>query len=544
METVSLVLILLFAVVVSSAITRALPIAIPAPIAQIATGVIIGLFGAIRVTLDPELLFYLLLPPLLFLDGWRLPKDSLFRDSKLVLELALALVIFTVFGIGYLIHWMIPVMPLPVAFALGAVLSPTDPIAVSSITARSPIPPRMMRILERESLLNDASGLVCLRFAVATAMTGAFVLHEAALQFVWMGGAGLAIGILMTLITMRAKEWFTDQFGEESGPQIVVSLLIPFGAYILAEKVEASGIIAAVAAGLTMTFSQASRQSLPATRMRQNSVWDALQFVGHGIIFVLLGEQLPNIVANAERTVASAGHPGLWWLAIYVFAVTGALMILRFAWVWTSLKLTPLRGGIDDGVRSADLKLVAAFAVAGVRGAITLAGILTLPILLGDGTSFPARDLAIFIAAGVILLSLCIASVALPMLLRGLEIPGKPAEIIAEDRARIALATVALATINEIRDRYSMEERDHGERDRATGRIADIYREIIAARSHSGAAASEERSLEQVGREVRLAAVKAQRTELTRLMKSREISSDLMSKLLRELDLLELHYRA
>src|SRR3954466_7812042 len=206
-----------------------LPVSVPTPLVQIALGAVIGLSTSYRVTLDPELFLFLFLPPLLFLDGWRIPKDELLKDLPTVVELALGLVLLTVIGMGLLIHWMIPAMPLPVAFALAAVVSPTDPIAVSAIAARVPIPKRMMHILEGESLLNDASGLVCLRFAVAAALTGTFSPSGAALNFVWVAGAGLAIGVFVTLITTRAKAWVTRRWGEDIGSQIVVSLLIPFG---------------------------------------------------------------------------------------------------------------------------------------------------------------------------------------------------------------------------------------------------------------------------------------------------------------------------
>ena len=234
METVSIVLFLLLAVVVSGAVSRMLPVSIPTPLVQILLGGIIGLSTSHRVELDPELFLFLFLPPLLFLDGWRIPKDELLKDVWTVVELALGLVLLTVVGMGFFIHWMIPAMPLAVAFALAAVVSPTDPIAVSAIAARVPIPKRMMHILEGESLLNDASGLVCLRFAIAAALTGTFSAGAAALNFLWVAGAGLAIGIAVTLAVSRVKAWVTKRWGEDTGSQILVSLLIPFGSYMLA----------------------------------------------------------------------------------------------------------------------------------------------------------------------------------------------------------------------------------------------------------------------------------------------------------------------
>ena len=175
MEIITTTLVLLLAIVISGTISRAIPIVVPLPLIQIALGAVVGLSADLSVRLEPEIFFLLFLPPLLFLDGWRVPADELRRDMNIVVELALGLVVFTVLGAGLLVHWMIPAMPLAVAFALAAVISPTDPIAVSAIAQRVPIPPRMMHILEGESLLNDASGLVCLRFAIAAALPSASV---------------------------------------------------------------------------------------------------------------------------------------------------------------------------------------------------------------------------------------------------------------------------------------------------------------------------------------------------------------------------------
>lgn len=199
MDPIEMVLVMLLAVLASGYLVRVLPFSLPLPLVQIATGAAIS--GVLKqgVALDPKVFFLLFLPPLLFLDGWRIPKDGLLRDRTVILELALGLVVFTVVGAGFLIHWLIPAMPLAVAFALAVIVSPTDPVAVSSITTRVPIPKRLMHILEGESLLNDAFGLVCFRFAVAAAVTGAFSLSSASLSFLWLALAGLGIGVIFTL---------------------------------------------------------------------------------------------------------------------------------------------------------------------------------------------------------------------------------------------------------------------------------------------------------------------------------------------------------
>src|SRR5271154_762075 len=219
------------------------PVPLPLPLVQIALGAVIASVANLGVSLKPDIFFLLFLPPLLFLDGWRIPKEGLFRDKGTILELALGLVVFTVVGVGFFINWMIPAMPLAVAFALAAIVSPTDTIAVSAIASRVPIPKRLMHILEGESLLNDASGLVCMRFAVVAALTGTFSLVDASTTFLWLAIGGVAIGVAVTWGVTQAKHWASRRFGEDAGSQVLLSLLIPFGAYLLAERFGCSGIL-------------------------------------------------------------------------------------------------------------------------------------------------------------------------------------------------------------------------------------------------------------------------------------------------------------
>ena len=182
MHTVTIILILVLSVVLCGFIARSRWVKLPLPLIQIAGGTGLALFG-VQVPLDPDIFFLLFIPPLLFLDGWRIPKGAFFSDARSILMLAIGLVLFTVLGMGFFIDWLIPSVPLAVAFALGAILSPTDPVAVSAIAAGNPIPPRLMHILEGESLLNDASGLVCFTFAVGAMMTGGFSIGAASLSF-------------------------------------------------------------------------------------------------------------------------------------------------------------------------------------------------------------------------------------------------------------------------------------------------------------------------------------------------------------------------
>ena len=544
-DTITVVLLFLLAVVISNAIARMSPVALPLPLVQIALGAVIASVANLGVKLKPDIFFLLFLPPLLFLDGWRIPKEGLFRDRGTILELALGLVVFTVVGVGYFINWMIPAMPLSVAFALAAIVSPTDPIAVSAIAARVPIPRRLMHILEGESLLNDASGLVCMRFAIAATLTGAFSLLDAAGTFLWLAIGGVAIGVGVTLTATLAKNWFSRHFGEETGSQILISLLIPFGAYLMAEHLHCSGILAAVAAGITMSYAEQSGQALPVTRVRRSTVWDLIQFTANGIIFVLLGEQLPQLVTGAAQVVREAGHHEPVWLVVYVAGINLALAVLRFAWVWTSLRFTLFRAalkGQDPFVPS--WRLIAATSLAGVRGTITLAGVLTLPLTMNDGSAFPARDLAIFLAAGVIVASLVAASLSLPHLLKNLELPPEPSQQEEEDLARIAAAEVAIQAVEQAQHDMGEGRSDADLYTDAGVRIMELYRQRIDGRSKTGKEAVLARKIDEIERKLRLTGLRAERAEFYRMARARQLSDETARKLVREIDLLESRFGA
>jgi len=541
MHLIETILFLLLAVVLSGWVARITRIALP--LVQIGLGAGVVLITGEAVDLRPDIFFLLFLPPLLFVDGWRIPKEALLRDRVVILELALGLVVFTVVGLGFLIHWMIPAMPLAVAFALAAILSPTDPIAVSAIASRAPIPKRLMHILEGESLLNDATGLTCMRIAVIAATTGAFSLTSAVGTFAWLAVAGIAMGVAVTLLIGLIKGWISRRWGEDVGGQILISLLMPFAAYLAAEAVHASGILAAVAAGVTMSFTERQGSAMAATRIRRAVVWDTVQFVANGLIFVILGEQMPSIMARAAEVIQSTQHKEIWWLAVYVFAIVAALAALRFVWVWTSLKFTLFRKRGKNAPPKVGLRLVAVMSLAGVRGAITLAGILTLPFVLGDGTPMPTRNLAIFLAAGVIIVSLVLATLALPRLLKGIELPPEPSHLEEEDRSRIAAASAAMRAIEDTQHAMAEGKSNPDLYAETAARLMEIYRHRIEMRSHvEGDDVTLARQADVIERHLRLAGLAAERAELVRLGRMRLVDEETARKLIREVDLQELRY--
>ncbi|MET0268100.1 MAG: Na+/H+ antiporter [Duganella sp.] len=544
MDSIEIVLIMLLAVVASAYLMRLLPSAIPLPLVQIALGALIAAKSTHGVELEPELFFLVFLPPLLFLDGWRIPKSGLLRDKGTIIELAFGLVFFTVIGAGFLIHWMIPAMPLAVAFALAAIVSPTDPIAVSSIASNTPIPKRLMHILEGESLLNDASGLVCFRFAVAAAMTGAFSIGNASLTFLWLVAAGIGAGVGVTMVVTWVQRWLTRHYGEAVGSPILVSLLLPFGAYLVAERLHASGILAAVAAGVTMSYVELSGQAMANTRIQRSAVWDTVQFALNGVMFVLLGEQLPEIFRGARASIEESGHLNPWWLAVYAVAITAGLLVLRFAWVWTSLRLTIFRQRLRNVQRQPiKLRLVMATTLAGARGTITLAGVLTLPLALPSGEPFPARALTIFLACSVILLSLLIASVGLPRLLKGVTFPAEPEEQQEEDLARRAAATAALEAVKAAQIRLMESDTcvDPNVYPEAAARLIAFYehrlKEVEPEKEPTW------RKTLDAERELRLAAFKAERATVFDLARHDKISDAIARKLVRQIDLMEERYK-
>jgi len=537
---------MLLAVIASAYLKRMLSGGIPLPLVQIGLGAGIAAWSGHGIQLDPELFFLLFIPPLLFLDGWRIPNTGLFRDRVVILELALGLVIFTVLGAGYLIHWMIPAMPLPVAFALAAILSPTDPIAVGSIASRAPIPKRLMHILEGEALLNDASGLVCFRFAVAAALTGTFSLTSASLTFVWLAAAGIAAGVAVTAAVAWLQGRLTTRYGEPSGSPILVSLLIPFGAYLIAERMHASGILAAVAAGITMSYVELGGQALAATRIQRTAVWDTVQFTLNGVMFVLLGEQLPDILRGASESLEQSGHINSWWLVLYAFAISLGLIALRFVWVWATLRVTLYRrsrkAGAGNGGRP-HWRLLLATALAGARGAITLAGVLTLPLVLPNGDPFPARDLTILLASSVILISLLAASIGLPRLLGGMYFPEEPAERQQEDMARRQAASAAIAAIE--RAELALADAHHPDvLPQAAARVIALYEyRLNVAWSAEDQNKEHFRKLDRAERELRLAAMEAERQEIFNLARHHHISDETARKLVREIDLVEARHQ-
>lgn len=540
MESIGLIFTMLIAILLSGVIGRVLPWGIPLPLIQIVFGIVIAGVFKEGISLNPEVFFLLFIPPLLFLDGWRIPKDALMRDKAGIFHLAFGLVFITVVGLGYLIHWMIPSMPLAVSFALAAIVSPTDPVAVAGITRRLPVPQRLMSILEGEALFNDASGLVAFRMAVLAAMTGAFSLTQAASSFVWVALAGLITGAVVTWGLSFIRERFTRRFGEEQGSELLLSILTPFAAYTVAEKIGGSGILAAVAAGLTMSTIEFSGRIAPLTRVRRTAIWDTLQFTLNGLMFVLLGEQLPGIFTNAVLVVQQTGHHNPWWLVIYAFVICVSLTALRFVWVSVSLFLMRLFAHKPETIAT-QWRHILILSFAGVRGAVTLAGVLTLPLLLPNGVQFPGRDLAIFLAATVIIISLILASVVLPWLLKDLATTGA-SKASHEKQKYVAIQTAqALAEqhIDELIAGLDKHDLDQAYYDKVKNKLLSDFGNSFAVHTDSNSIDYKKYHAERL---LRLKIINTARASIYQLAKEHKISDELARELVQKLDLDEVRF--
>lgn len=545
MDTITHTLVLLACVIASSFIKRATRVSLPLAVVQIALGALVAQVLNFRVSLAPDVFLLLFVAPLLFLDGWHISKEGLLRDKWTIGAFALGLVVFTVVGAGLFIHWLIPAMPLPVAFALAATLSPTDAVAVSAIAERVPVPKRLMHVLEGEALLNDASGLVCLRFAIAAAVTGSFSLVEAGGTFLWLVVGGVGAGAAVTLLANAAKDWTARRFGEETGTQILISLLLPFGSYVVADRIAASGILAAATAGIVMSYEELAGRALAGTRIRRAAVWEALRFAGNGVIFVLLGGQLTGVVARASEALRQSGQQGEGWLLVYVLAISVALFVLRSLWAWIALRLIVFRSGRGGPtINASGWRVILATSLAGVRGAVTLSGVMTLPLFLASGADFPARDLTILLAAGVIVITLIAANFGLPWALSGMKAPPGTLEQRQEDDARCAAARAAIVAVRQALRESGRSTEDTDLFAQAGARLIAHYREQIELRLPAGEDKRRSLKIDEIERRLRILALGAERDELFRIVQSGQLTEERVRDLVREVDLQESRFSA
>lgn len=503
MEVFLAVLALLVMIIISNLLNRFVPL-VPVPLIQIGLGMIAAILPlGLHLRLEPELFFILFIAPLLFNDGKMTPRDELWKLRVPILLLALGLVFVTVFAVGYFIHWLIPSIPLPAAFALAAILSPTDAVAVGSLAGRIHLPKKIMRLLEGEALMNDASGLVAFKFAIAAMVTGVFSFGHAVVNFLLVAIGGLVCGAVVAFLIIRLRLFIRRWGMEDATFHMLLQILTPFVIYFIAEELKVSGILAVVAAGIIhaverdyMEFSTAKMKVVAA------STWSVILFILNGLVFLLLGLQIPDVIHVIYVDTAFSNT----LVFGYIVAVSLMLVVLRFLWVVLFLK-------------KADFTSSLLTALSGVRGAVTLAGAFSIPYMLSDGSPFPQRSLIIFIAAGVILFTLLTASLLLPLFAKRED--GENEEVnnrLKEHEAKIRLIKAAIQSVK--------EEMTDENRAAAQSVISD-YKKLMkqgAALGYNDAWLDS--AYRETEREIRMLGLKAERKELSRLVEKGEISRE------------------
>ncbi|UPK41478.1 Na+/H+ antiporter [Paenibacillus pabuli] len=441
MELFEFILLMLAAVSLSNLLNRFIP-SVSVPIIQIVLGVLITWLPLhYELKLNPELFLLLFIAPLLFNDGRHADKEALWKLKKPILLLALGLVFVTVAVTGYFVNWLLPVIPLAAAFALAAALAPTDAVAVGALEQKVKIPHQTMQILEGESLINDASGLVSFQFAVAAMVTGVFSFKTATVSFIAISLGGVVLGLLLTFVKYGVVKWLRKLGMENVTLHMLIEILTPFLIFMAAEELGVNGILAVVAAGIAHSLGyKKMNPEVAKLSVVSKSTWSVIIFVLNGLVFLLLGTQLPDII----QTIWSNPDIGNLNVIMYTLLLTLAVLGLRLIWA--------ILMDIFEGTQPRDpwrlrLKKGLILSLSGVRGTITLASTLSLPFFLNDGTSFPSRDLIIFLAAGVILWTLLASNYLLPLLL-GKETQTEQEE--DEIQAKIEILRNVVTGLNEL----------------------------------------------------------------------------------------------
>ncbi|MDK2454678.1 Na+/H+ antiporter [Escherichia coli] len=543
MEILLTILILTLVVSLTSVLTRLSPVQIPLPLIQIAAGALLAqpIFG-LHVEFNPELFLLLFIPPLLFAESSKIQPKELIKHSREIVSLALVLVLITIFGVGYVIHLLLPNVPLIAAFALAAVLSPTDAVALLGIVGKGRISKNIQEVLEGEALMNDASGLVALKFAVAVTMgTMEFSVHGATIAFFVVALGGIAVGIAVTWLYGKGLLLISRYAHDEPSIQIVLMLLLPFIVYLVAEHFGLSGILAAVAAGLTTSRIGVVYHAPIRLRIKAKSSWSMLEYVFNGMVFLILGLQLPGIISESLIRAENDPLVDTGSLLLDVIWIYLALMVVRLGWLWLMRLYSRKRPGkhpmLFAGYNTRHM-LLATFA--GVRGAITLAGVLSIPLLLPDGTPFPGRYLLVFLATGVILFSLVCGIIILPLLL------GKNVGIFSDNRqkeeeaADLFMAKMAILSVQKTEQRLlrtSTENLDNELIMETGARVIGYMRRSEDDMSENDNSLHMQRA--KLERTFNLAALNARRAAIYQMRARQEVSDETLAKIVSELDVLE-----
>lgn len=438
MAVFEMILYIIAAVVLSSFLSRFIP-KVSTPLVQIALGIVLSQLPFFPdVELDPELFMVLFIAPLLYLEAHEINKTQLIKSLKLSLSLAIGLAIATMVAVGFLLHAIWPIVPLAAALALGAALGPTDAVAVSSLSNEASLSQRQVGVLKGESLFNDASGIVGFQFAIAAATTGVFQVGEAIGEFVVSFIGGTLFGVVVGLVTNWLFETIRSLGWETTTTRILMELFLPFLLYLGAEALGVSGILAVVAAGLLINFDRTGiGPNVARTNIVASSVWSVLSFSLNGTVFILLGMLLPGAMR------ASWSDPSISnWTLIGVIGVVSLIVIaMRFLWVSGMLRITRHETTRQRRKMTKERwRAAAVMTFGGPKGTITLSLMFTIPYTIASGEWFPMRDELIFVAGGVILVTLLLANFLLPVLAPNRS--GDPSKEINEISVEVLRRTV------------------------------------------------------------------------------------------------------
>jgi CPA1 family monovalent cation:H+ antiporter len=520
MNHVEAIVLLLMAVV--ALVIVANKFAIPYPVLLVIGGLALSFVPVLPVIrLDPHLVFFIFLPPLLYpaalFTSWR----DFRRNLRPILFFAIGLVLLTMTVVAWVAHSFIAGLPWAAAFSLGAIVSPPDAVVVEAVLKRLRVPARIEAILKGESLVNDATALVAYEFAVAAMVSGHFSLGEASWRFVFVGTGGIALGLLVGLCARWVQRHLNDP-----PVQITISLLTPFTAYFLAERADVSGVLATVAAGVYLGWHSTA---LPArTRLQAQYFWEMVAFLLNGFIFIVIGLQLPGILRalNSEPFSRLIG---------YGLLISGTVVLVRIVWVFPGAYLPRW---LSRKWRESDpippWQQMALEAWAGMRGVVSLAAAFALPLALDNGQPFPGRSYILFLTFCVILTTLVFQGLTLPLLIRGLGIRDDGTIDNEERDARLQANEAAVEFVEQAaRDEKFSDDVMARVRAEYCDRIEQLNAAAGAAGNRAGEIATPAYQLLQQE------ALQVERQTIIALRNSQAINDEALRRIQRDLDLAE-----
>lgn len=516
-------LLLLLFVVAFGALARKLRI--PYPIVLVIAGTLLSLIPGIpRIALNPDIVFFVILPPLLYSAAWLISWREFSYNLISVFSLAFGLVAFTVIGIAHATQWLFAGFNWKVGLILGAVIAPTDALAATTLARRIGLPKRITDLLEGESLVNDASGLLALEFGIAILVRGESPSpSDAVSRLLYLTGAGLALGLGTGWIVNRIERRI------DHGPiEISISILVPYVAYFAANSIRASGVLAVVACGLYLSRKSSGFFS-PGVRLQAWAVWDSLTFILNGLVFVMIGLQLPYVLDGIH------GY-SLATLILYGALFSAVVIALRMVWVTPGAYLAHwIRTRIlHQRVAKPRFRGVLVVGWTGMRGVIALAAAIALPQALPDGSPFPQRNLIIFLAFVVILVTLVFQGLTLSLVVRLLKVTDEGGPNIEEEQARREILRTALAYL--LRTRKEDENRFDALYEDLIGHYKQRLSLLDEGDNQENSAGREQRKrFNRLSRDL----LRVERQTAVRLRNDNRISDETLHQIERELDLRE-----